>query len=422
MDTNLRIEKRFQNRTVRFLLYFCIFIVFYILLVISIRNVLGDITPGTDYYTFYVATRSYLFANLKPYSHLVTETAQLGIYGRLAFPWEDQVAFSYPFFMIFPIAPFSWMDIAYSQSAWFTFNLLIFLLSITLIFQSNKIYILTALFFYPIAFGLILGNLSNLILVIYLFVYYNLIFKRSNINVPLQIILGFLLFWTTGKPQLSWLLFIFALFISIKLRLRWVFFSCLFSGLTTFVISLLLYPDWIQDWILQINRYSQYNQANTPLLFNIFNNLLPTQFAVIGFAGIVSVILVFSLWKIKKFLRLNWIQLSNDNSLTLQLIFLLAFVTMVSLLLHPRPLSYDQAIFFIPFFLWVKTHYKIYPILTSLFWVAGILLLWIAFYLTRILGFEIANVIIPMAYLFGWMFVILLQSVKRGKERDHAPA
>ena len=65
-------------------------------LVVSVHAILVNLPVGADFYTFWLASRATFIDGINPYSSTVTLQSQLGIYGREAFAWEDQVAFAYP--------------------------------------------------------------------------------------------------------------------------------------------------------------------------------------------------------------------------------------------------------------------------------------------------------------------------------------
>ena len=81
-------------------------LVLYGALAFGIYNGLTRTTLGAnDFYSRWVGARALFVQGKNPYSDEVTREIQLGMYGRLARPEEDQAAFAYPLFAAYAAAP-----------------------------------------------------------------------------------------------------------------------------------------------------------------------------------------------------------------------------------------------------------------------------------------------------------------------------
>jgi len=106
-------------------------------LVVSVHAILVNLPVGADFYTFWLASRATFIDGINPYSSTVTMQSQLGIYGREAFAWEDQVAFAYPPFSLFLILPLSFLTYPWAESVWLIANILLVVSVIYLSFPRS---------------------------------------------------------------------------------------------------------------------------------------------------------------------------------------------------------------------------------------------------------------------------------------------
>lgn len=387
-----------------------IFVTIWVLLTIGIRLASSDVILGADYYTFYTAARMYLLEGTNPYSDEVTQTAQIGIRGRLVSPDEDQLAFAYPFFMLFLVIPFGWLDVAISQALWMSLNLIVSILVLTYILHRNKLLIPFALTFYPIVFGLILGNFAYLLGFVLLYSLHQILFEKPTQSA--QMLIGFLLAWTLGKPQLTLLILLFIILVSYIKKYTLIIKSFTFSSLILILISLLLSPKWPVLWLHQIQKYAQYNQSKAGYILSVlFSNtpLASLVFPALMLATIIS-ILVWLRLKVKP---------TQNQELPHNLLFTNLFLAL-SLLLMPRTLSTDQILIFIGLVLGTKylNNYKI----TIPLWLFYTSLSWITFASGEIFGFSPPNVIFPLVASTTWPLIFWLLTRKTTREFDYAPS
>ncbi len=171
----------------------------------------GESSLGTDYHVFWQAGRFALIQHASPYSAELDRVNQVAILKHLALPGEDQFAFAYPPFALLPIFPTIWMPYVWAQSFWMALLILLLITGLVLSAPSERRWLALSLgLAYPFIFGIILGNLAIFFGCLLIFVLWGLVLSPRR-TLALEILLGFLLAWTTAKPQLSWLLILLLL-------------------------------------------------------------------------------------------------------------------------------------------------------------------------------------------------------------------
>lgn len=382
-----------------------VFLFVWILMAVGIRQVSRNIILGADYYTFYTAARMYLLDRINPYSQEVTQAAQLGILGRLAAPQEDQLAFAYPFFMLFWVFPFAWQDISISQPLWMSLNILLTLTCLIKIFQNKKFFALLGLTFYPILFGIILGNFSNLICLIVLYYFDQVFFNQPARN--RQILLGFLLSWLIGKPQLTTLVLVFAVLICFHMKYLPQVFSFGISLIFLLIVSALLLPNWLDLWIQQIQQYSVYNQAKPAILAQYLLSFTNIPEKLILGIMIIAVMAVFTGW----FLVVHKSENLHNQEKKFRNLLLLNLIILLTSLLIPRTLSYDHTLILVGFFLGSKF---LIELNCKYQWIALIWLFYSAIsWLTSI------NITFPIIISTSWLIIFWFLSKDKMKETSH---
>ncbi len=354
-----------------------------------------------------------------PYSDEVTQAAQLGIMGRLANPDEDQLAFAYPFFMLFILFPFSGFDIAVSQALWMSLNLLVFLTCLMGVYEKEKLYPLLGLTFYPFCFGIILGNVVNLICVIFLFVFNILILNYNEIKSSTQLYLGFLLSWTIIKPQVSLLLLLYALLICVRHRYFYSLLAFFLSASILSFLSFLFSPDWIIAWISQLQKYAAYNQSLPAFLLASLMSFTSTSPSIWAISLLVIVImLLFSWYRLTTPLE----QVNKKEANYKDLLFLV-ILAIASVFLMPRTLSHDQLLLMIGLFIGSRPFVRYSPVLLKFSWVFLSVLSWITFAIPISERVSSTNVIFPLVFSVTWL-ILFIYLYKRHKPEviGNAPA
>ena len=312
-----------------------------IILAIAVHLITTANTLGIDFATFWLAAKSALFQGKSPYSQEVTNEAQLFIYHRLANPGEDQVAFAYPFQAVFLIAPFAWMDFTWAQAFWMSL-MIVALLAALLLFNSqcSPLFKLSFFFFYPVIFGVVLGNFAIFFTAVILFFFSQIYLSRSPSPVT-QIICAALLSFSAVKPQFSWAYLLLAGLIAIKFHYRLFLIVLLSFSTLQYIVAFFWRPSWFVEWLQALKAYSTYNKSDPTLLLYLQKFLPPNW--VFPLAGILLTIFLFFLI----YLVILWWK--NKSPITL----LPAWLGFLTYLIHPHGISYEQLTFLIPFFLWI---------------------------------------------------------------------
>ncbi|HEX9012895.1 MAG TPA: glycosyltransferase family 87 protein, partial [Anaerolineaceae bacterium] len=311
----------------------------------AVHSIFLHNTPGFDYFVFWNAGRAF-FHGQDPYAPELARQIQMGLYGHLAVPGQNQMLFAYPPYALFILIPVFWMDFGWSQAAWMSANFFLILLAALFLFPKAPRWIrLTIPFFYPFVFGYILGNFVVTITGI-LLICLHYIFSENSPSPAAQVVLGVLLAWTTAKPQFVWAFLAVTLIYALRQR-WWALLASFFSALPVYcLISLAVRPDWISKWLGQIQVYQSTNRA-APYLAGYLQALLPAPLvnpaydaAVVSCAA-VSIYLMVRWWK-----------------MGLNPLARFAWLGFFAYLVHPGGeggVAYEQLVFLIPFFLWAVT-------------------------------------------------------------------
>jgi hypothetical protein len=326
------------KKTLFFLMGFC-------LLTVGLKiAVTSNFSFGADFYTFWQAGRALFLHGVSPYSLQVTEISQLGIYGRLAQAGEDQLRFAYPPFSLLILLPTVGMTYAWAQAYWMAFNLALILGAVLVVNKKPSIWLLVGMFFfYPVARGIIMGQFALMIGAIQI-ICYGLLKDQPAPNSLKQWLAGALLAWTMMKPHLAGLVIIFFLLFSIRQRYWKVFAGFAAGALLLAILSWILVPTWVSDWIHLIIAYAGYVNVQP---------ILGSWLAVLGLSissQWVSLILLFLTLMISISLICAWWKRN------LQDFILLGWLVLISQLVNPNANSLlsDQIVFFLPLLLWLK--------------------------------------------------------------------
>jgi len=345
-----------------------LFLISVFLLAVAIHFITANNTLGSDFATFWIGSKSAVYEGKSPYSPEVIRDSQLFIYHRLALSSEDQVAFAYPLQAVWVIAPFSWMDIAWAQAFWMSFTIITLLTALYMFVPTAKGYIrYSFFFFYPVIFGIILGNFAILFTSFILLFLYMIYLKKSPGKWS-QVFCAILLSIIIIKPQFAWGFFLLGFLVSLRNH-YWTFLTTLIvSTASQFILTILWKPTWPFEWFEILKFYAIYNHTN-PTIFVHLERFLPANLVLP--VGIVIFLLGLS--------GLAWIIFAWWKGRVSQAL-LPAWVGFLTYLIHPHGLSYEQLTFFIPFLLWAVLQPASRRMTFA--WVMSILLSWIFYFLT----------------------------------------
>lgn len=218
-----------------------------------------------------------------------------------------------------------------------------------------------------------------------------------------QYFAGILLAWCAMKPHLSWIIIIFFILQSLHRREWSVLAGLAIGGLILSVISWILVPTWLSDWINAIFNYVGY-VPNQPILISWINSLglswasLRVKLAITLIVVPSTILLLLSWWKghLPDFLALGWLILVNQ-------------------LVNPNPYSIlsDQIVFLIPLIIWMR-RLNINARGQDLTWLCFVLIPWVLFGI-NFTGKEPYAVASGLAllYVIWWSAMLIMHQIKR---------
>lgn len=225
-------------------------------------------TPGAnDFYSRWMGTRLLFTRGLDPYSAEATREIQMGMYGRLARPDEDQVAFAYPLYAAFLAAPFVPFDYAVAESLWIAFLVLavcaagvitarLFELRLTPFVLAGLL--LFVLAFYPTLRGLFLGQYTLLLFASFAFTLF--LIARGYDGWA-----GVVLSFSMVKPHIA-VLMVACLLVWCAWHKRWRVVGAFALALGAMSIAAMLFvPNWIFEFIGAVTAYQKYISIGPPL-------------------------------------------------------------------------------------------------------------------------------------------------------------
>lgn len=224
--------------------------------------------PGAaDFFPRWFGGRVLLLEGRNPYDREVALEAQLGLFGRYTEPWEDQVAFAYPLYILFLFWPLVYLPYAIAQAIWMVvlqFGLIFGAILCTKLVNwktPSWLLVLTmlwAVFFYPGARSIVLGQFSVI-------VFGFLVAALWALGQRWDYAAGICLALTTIKPQMVFMLIPLLLLWAIAQR-RWQVIIA-FGGALLFltVMAMLLVPTWLQNFYGGLFAYSGYVGFYSPI-------------------------------------------------------------------------------------------------------------------------------------------------------------
>jgi hypothetical protein len=227
------------------------------------------ISPGgNDFMAHYSVWQAFFEQGLNPYSDEAALYTQQRIYGRPAHAAEDQNRLTYPFYSIVLHGPFSLindyplaralymalLEIALIVGLWLTLRVVAWRPPFWLL----AVMLLWVMLDYPQARGIILGQFA-------IFGFFSLALALYLLQHGHDGWAGAVLVLATIKPTLVFLAVPFLLLWTV-LRRRWRF--ALGFGVTltaAMLLSWLLLPTWLTDWLYRISLYSDYTVGQSPV-------------------------------------------------------------------------------------------------------------------------------------------------------------
>jgi hypothetical protein len=236
--------------------------------VIATYNLLTLPHPGhNDFMSRWEGARSYWIDGLNPYGDQASLNIQMAIYGRPVVEGEDPGYFAYPFYTVLLIAPLVTLNYAWAAAIWMVLLEVCLIGALLLMLNLLRwrpppllfgVLMLWALLDYFASRGLILGQPG--VLVYFLEIAALWAFYRER-----PILGGVVLAISTLKPQMGFLIVPFLLLWALRTQ-RWRFlaaFTITFGLL--FIVSFLMTPTWLGDWLRQVSNYGSYTALGSPV-------------------------------------------------------------------------------------------------------------------------------------------------------------
>ena len=402
-------KKAFTNPPAKITCLILLFLIIWGIFAVSIHTILQDNTLGADFATFWIGSRAILLEGHTPYSAAVTEISQQTIYHRPARPDEDQLAFAYPLPSVFFLLPVAWMPLDWAQAFWMSLNILCLLSILFYLFPKASAVVRYGLFlFYPVFFGIVLGNFAILVSAFILF-FLQEIFLKSNISNQKQAWAGILLSLCIIKPQFAWAYLLLALLVGLRFRLKAFLAGFILSSVTLVAASLILLPTWPVEWVRRVTEYAAYVKGQ-PILLTYLQYIFPPDW-VYPLAGIILAgVAAAGVWAVAR-----WWQ--NKFSPLL----LAALAGGITYLVHPHGISYEQITFILPILLWAAGSKKRRGTQWAV-WITAILLSWVLFFITAFKWVPPAVNEFPFIFYLAWLIWVFWQIQAEGRGPDPQPA
>jgi hypothetical protein len=385
-------DRQHSNKLLRNLL---ILVVCFAVLMVGFKVLVTSSNPlGADFSIYWTAARQLFLHQVSPYDPATTEKIQMGIYGRLAKPTEDQVRYAYPPFSLLAVLPSAGMTYPWAEAYWMALNLVAVVLGVLAVNRKPPVWLLAGLvFFYPVSRGVILGQFALLIGAGLMMAYGILNGDRPPARLN-QWLSGILLAWCAMKPHLSGVVIAFIVLQSIRRR-QWRVLAGLFTGgMALALISWIWVPTWVGDWIKLIFAYVGYVPIKPILgswlaMFGIDWVTLWVRI-LLGAIALGITFWLFSFWwkkRLPDFLPLGWLILVNQ-------------------LVNPNPNSLlsDQIVFLIPLLIWLCQEQGIKWVRIITWW-GFVLIPWILFgmFFAGKEPYAVASGL-ALIYLIWWLF------------------
>ncbi len=308
-------------------------------------NVTSRALGANDFYSRWEGARALFLRGENPYSDTVTREIQMGMYGRLARPDEDQVAFAYPLYSAFVAIPFIGLPYAQAQATWMALLVLAIAGAVISLAQSVQptrpfflaLFLLGALVFYPSVRAIFNGQYA---IVSFFCIALAIAFVAAHRDIAAGVFIAL----STVKPQTALFIAPVMVFWAMRNQRRNIVNSAAvaFAGLV--IGSLFFVPTWISDFMQGLRHYNEYEPIGPPLQI-VIDALVgdPAWRMPILVASLIALI-GWMIWRIARMIDTSW-----ENFLPT-----LGLVAIVTTIWAGRIGSSDQVLLLIPLFGWLN--------------------------------------------------------------------
>lgn len=343
--------REFVRRLSKFFLVLIALAGLTLLLAFGIYTTLTSHVAGAnDFLSRWAGARALFVRGENPYSDEVTREIQMQMYGRPAGPDEDQVAFAYPLYSAFVVAPLVGLPYAQAQALWMAFLMVGVVAAVILLARDYGLggglrpelnplalglLVVGALCFYPAVRGVFLGQFT-------LFVFLCLVLALAAIRAGRDVEAGVLLALATVKPQPA-LFLVPVLILWAARHRRWRIVQAAAFALALLVgIALLLVPTWLADFVDGVRKYAIYEPVGPPVQ-TLAEWLIPATWSTPVYLALSAALAVRMGWRVFKMLGSDWDEFQPT----------LGLVALVTVSIAGRVGTPDQMLVLITWFLWL---------------------------------------------------------------------
>ena len=328
-------------------LVFILIVLLYLVLAFAFyAGIASKVLGANDYFSRWMGARLFFQQGLDPYSEQVTQQIQLGMFGQLVPPNQDQVAFAYPFYAVFFTYPLLNLPFALASSFWIALLFMLIgaaaiVLALHFDWQPSVWWFPALLAFalipYPSMRGFFLGQYALLVTACLAFAL--LLIKQGRDDWA-----GCLLAICTVKPHIIVVVLAVILGWGAWHR-RWGLIRGFAAVLAVLVLaSMVFLPGWIGEFVQAVGRYKGYTDLGPPIQV-LCETFLPLAVAD-PLSTLLSILLFGALgygwWRTR---GTTW----NDFLPTVELALIVTTMAMI------RTATADQTLLLVPWVHWLST-------------------------------------------------------------------
>lgn len=339
-----------SRRTIQALSAIVLVGVLYVALAYALYNGLTQHVLGAnDFFSRWMGARALFLRGENPYSETVTREIQWAMYGRLARPDEDQVAFAYPLYAAFVAAPLVGLPYAQAQALWMALLILLVVASVLILIRLNQFapsplslvgILLGVLVSYPVGRGIFLGQYAIVAFFLLVVAFWAITHQHDFLG-------GVCLMLATVKPQPLVFFVPTILFWAIQQR-RWRIVGGAILASGVLVGSAMLWvPTWLGDFMQALKNYATYIPIGPPAQ-TLIELLAPPTLRGLGTLILSSILVGWMVWSVWRTRHERWQPFCST----------LDVVALVTVWTAGRIGSPDQILLAIPWLGWLNEGWR----------------------------------------------------------------
>lgn len=229
-------------------------------------RIIGNHPETTGFFPQWIGARRALLERGDVYSEAFRQEVQQAALGREAFPWEDPHDFLYPYYAVLLFLPVAFIaDYPLALAVWMT---LLAAALVGLAFASLALthwepppavfwaYGLFVVFNYHALRAVLAGNLAPVVALGITLAFLAIQYQRD-------LLAGFLLAWTTVKPQIVVLLLPFVVLWAVSRHRRGILYGMGITLAVLLVVSSILQPGWLVENLKQMAAFPSYTNPDS---------------------------------------------------------------------------------------------------------------------------------------------------------------